>query len=203
MSTQQIIELEHFLPTQISVLAIYGRLFALAVNIAQTLSLDIEEILAGTGPDGNKIAGMMGSVSARTDDLSLLEPKTLTTSTTRYTDFDFGQKIERPTKQAVAPVLPVRPSEPTLPMPSKSRSPSPSASQSPTVRPVQDSPDPDFPVMLPPSPGPKASSLASPAPLEMRKKKKRPKTEAEAGAEGSKKTQKIKKKRNDIDDIFG
>lgn len=212
VSTQQIIDLEHFLPTHIPVLAIYSRSFTLAAHLLEYLSLDLGRILAeesGSTP-----------VEVLSD-----ESTTLTSSVDPIADsraygissvLDIGQKITRPVPSVPVLDLTVRTSTPTtVPTPAKhTPTPSPSRSQSlsPGLEDVvkQDSPDPDYPL----NPDPAVSTVSHQPRTEIKKKKpksigvdpfselSKQKTTRTAGKLDIKMIKK-KQKRNDIDDIFG
>jgi hypothetical protein len=174
VSIQQIIELEHFLPTVISVMAIYGRLFAIGSSIANVLGMEIEESLGVP----KRIIKQKRKREERDEIAEVMEEYVYTPAPGRKNPtFDLGQKIARPVRSpspepilsasGPAPVPVLTPSE-------ESGSPPPS------------SPD------IPPSP----VRIPTP-PIEKPKKKKR--TLAEAG-----KVKKGKgKKKDDMDDIFG
>jgi hypothetical protein len=211
VSTQQIIELEHFLPTHIPVLAIYGRLFALSAHLASYLSLDLERILGGeSGVEEPVVTSTLSTLAAFPVLADIpLGMELGESSVLGQSGPDYGQKIARPVSSLIT-FAPDRPSpSPSLssskPIPSSAR-PSPpvpvrtaSRSRSPSIAQEQDSPDPDFPeIALPQA---KPSPIPSDIPRELPKiikKKKRTPTET-ATNENIKK----KKKRNDIDDIFG
>ena len=210
VSTQQIIELGHFLPTHIPVLAIYGRLFALSAHLAQSLSLDLEGILGGGSGieeviQAKAAAAAEGAVLPMMDD-PLEVP--LGAESRRISTYDLGQRIARPVVTSIIASEPLTASiplassavnSPSPPVPT----PTPSRSPSPSLVPQQDSPDPDFPENL--IPDAQSQSPAEGTSQQARmprdrtpkviKKKKRPVQVSEVG--------KKKKKRNDIDDIFG
>lgn len=187
ISTQQIIELEHFLPTHISVLAVYGRLFALASHLGQHHSLELEELLGG---------------QAKKEDIKIIEAMAVSDSpvndsTLSASTLDLGQKIERKTASAASlsiPAIPVAVTPPVheLDLGTPARSPSPV--------PSQDSPDPDFPVISNTS-SEVPEPTAAPARLEKPKKKRVKALSDEVEKVPVKKAK--KKKRDDIDDIFG
>ena len=153
MSIQQIIELEHFLPTVISVMAIYGRLFAIGSSIANHLGMEIEESLGVP----KRIIKQKRKREERDELAEVMAEYVYTPAPGRKNStFDLGQKIARPVRspspEATLPVAPVRVLTPS----EGSGSPPPS------------SPD------IPPSP----IRIPTP-PIEKPKKKK--KTLAEAG----------------------
>lgn len=57
--TSQIIDLYHFLPLQTTVLSIYARLFTVTVSLANSLEMDVEQLLvvAGKATDGKRRMG--------------------------------------------------------------------------------------------------------------------------------------------------
>lgn len=223
ISTRQIIELGHFLPTHIPVLAIYGRLFAASAHLVQSLALDLEGILAGQSGVEEVVAAAVApstlAALASTSGLlpALFDPIESRSGPAGEAGLDIGQKISRPIPSFVSargqvpetpivsasdspmPLSPDRQSRSVLVAPA--RTPSRSPSSSPFVNQGQDSPDPDFPeITLPPtepslpsSNYPRESTLKE---AKVLKKKKR--VPVEIGESGKK-----KKKRNDIDDIFG
>lgn len=124
VSIQQIIELEHFLPTVVSVIAIYGRLFALGSSIANTLGMEVEESLGVPKKkvrEKRKRKELDEIVEVEEDYVYTPEPGR------RVSTFDLGQKIERPVRspsphpvpRALAPVqVPTSSEESESPPPS-------------------------------------------------------------------------------------
>jgi hypothetical protein len=154
VSIQQIIELEHFLPTVISVMAIYGRLFAIGSSIANVLGMEIEESLGVP----RRTIKQKRKREEQDEIAEVMEEYVYTPAPGRTNPtFDLGQKIARPIRSpSPEPVLPASAPVPVLTPSEESGSPPPS------------SPD------IPPSP----VRVPTP-PVEKPKKKK--KTLAESG----------------------
>lgn len=190
-------------------MAIYGRIFALSTHLAQSLSLDLERILAGQS-GVEELKPQTQSVLLP-DTIEILEiPLETNDGPSRAgarSGFDMGQKIARPvpsTPNIVPdPMTVSKPTPTTSPerqSPSEvARTPSPSPAASPSMLMEQDSPDPDYPDGTIPQAesSPPVSKLPRERTTKVLKKKRVP-VEART-SEISKK----KKKRNDIDDIFG
>ena len=173
VSIQQIIELEHFLPTQISVIAVYGRLFALGVSIANVLDMEMEETLGvpkRTVKTKRKREDRDQIVEVFDHYIETAPP----VAGRRVSTFDLGQKIARPVRSPSPIPSPPAPAPIRLPSKSESATPPPS---SPDILPS--------PVRLPTPP------------IEKPKKKKKMNPEI-----GLKKKVKGKKN-DDMDDIFG
>jgi hypothetical protein len=95
MSIQQIIELEHFLPTVISVMAIYGRLFAIGSSIANVLGMEIEESLGVP----KRIIKQKRKREEQDEIAEVMEEYVYTPAPGRKNPtFDLGQKIARPVR---------------------------------------------------------------------------------------------------------
>jgi hypothetical protein len=93
VSIQQIIELEHFLPTVISVMAIYGRLFAIGSSIANVLGMEIEESLGVP----QRIIKQKRKREERDEIAEVMEEYVYTPAPGRKNStFDLGQKILPP-----------------------------------------------------------------------------------------------------------
>jgi hypothetical protein len=153
VSIQQIIDLEHFLPTVISVMAIYGRLFAIGSSIANVLGMEIEESLGVP----KRIVKQKRKREERDEIAEVIQEYVYTPAAGRKNPtFDLGQKIARPVRSPSPEPAPPVVSVPVLTPSEESGSPPPS------------SPD------IPPSP----VRIPTP-PIEKPKKKK--KTLAEAG----------------------
>lgn len=148
VSIQQIIELEHFLPTQISVIAIYGRLFALSSSIADNLGMEMEEML------GVPLKKVKKRKSENEDEVvEVLDEYIYTPAPGRsVATIDMGQKISRPVREP-SPIP--EPIVSVLPRPA-------SDSESDSATPPPSSPD------LPPSP----VRIPTPPPEKPRKKKR-------------------------------
>ena len=230
VSTTQIIELGHFLPTHIPVLAIYGRLFALSAHLTQSLSLDLERILAGQSGVEEVVAvasapsTLIASTSGSAPESTILPIPDDVVETNfgqaGQAGLDIGQKISRPITSSAPVSTSVSVPDTPVPMsmsmsisperhsrsPSEqappARTPSRSPSVSPRVNQGEDSPDPDFPeINLPEATTPSSPSLKVPRGPKLEKPKvvkKKKRVPIDAGE-----TSKKKKKRNDIDDIFG
>ena len=153
MSIQQIIELEHFLPTVISVMAIYGRLFAIGSSIANSLGMNIDESLGVP----KRIIKQKRKREEQDEIAEVMEEYTYTPAPGRKTPtFDLGQKIARP----------VRSPSPELILPASAAMPVSTPSEE-SGSPPPSSPD------IPPSP----VRIPTP-PIEKTKKKKKVTPEA-------------------------
>jgi hypothetical protein len=106
VSIQQIIELEHFLPTVISVMAIYGRLFALGSSIANNLGMEMEESLGVP----KRTIKQKRKREEQDEIAEVMEEYTYTPAPGRKTPtFDLGQKIARPVRSPSPEPLPPAP----------------------------------------------------------------------------------------------
>jgi hypothetical protein len=213
VAIQQIIELEHFLPTQISVIAVYGRLFTLGISIANHLGLDVEQVLSGDvkiknkgkkrkRKDGGAGLRVLNAPSPSVYDDSNLDLGLQKVVSHRREDiFDMGQRIERP--------VTVLATQPEIPVPKHSQLSTRSPRQSPLDLDPQESissgspppSSPDIDIDIPPTP----VQLPSPEPI-LKAKLKKKKTLASTIDIDTKKTKtktKGKKKKDDMDDIFG
>lgn len=186
MSTQQIIELEHFLPMHVSVLAVYGRLFVLASHLGQFLSLDVEELLSGR-------AMPKAVAKAEQEAVSLFAEQSIGEMSASAGATDLGEKIHRPISRAIA-------TPPAPPAPPLKRKETPARSSSPAQ--CEDSPDPDFPDS-PLAP----STVHDPAPRRLKAsqsdKPKKKRAKAISNNDDSPAVKKKVKRRDAIDDIFG
>ena len=206
MAIQQIIELEHFLPTQISVVAIYGRLFAIGISIATHFGLDLEQVLSGDIKSKTKSKGKKRKRKDGADAPLIYEDSNLDLDidmdlgprmvSRRKDTFDMGQRIERP---VTVPVL-----QPELSVPIQSKSSIDPPQLSPADSPgsiSSGSPPPSSPD-IPPSPVRVPNPMLKTEPIDPKPKLKKKKTLAAAQNTTTKKT-KGKKKKDDMDDIFG
>jgi hypothetical protein len=185
--------LEHFLPTQISVIAIYGRLFTLATNIANHFSMDMEETLGvpkqnigikrkrERASDGQPAVPLAANMHMELDTPAGQDPEE---------SFDLGQRIERPSMFAPSEDQVSKASSPvSIEVRQKSLSP-------PSDRMSSASPQPS-------SPDPAPSPIRIPTPEPVPKKKKRTISASDSTSTKAKVKGKGKKKRDDMDDIFG
>lgn len=206
MAIQQIIELEHFLPTQISVVAVYGRLFAIGISIATHSGLDLEQVLSGnvkctSGSKGKKRkrkdgadAQLIYEDSNLDLDLGMdLGPKMVSR---RKDTFDMGQRIERPV------TVPFSQPESPVPNQSKSSIDPPQLSPADSPRSISSGSPPPSSPDIPPSPVRVPTPELKTEPIDPKPKLKKKKTLAVAQSSTTKKT-KGKKKKDDMDDIFG
>lgn len=202
MAIQQIIELEHFLPTQISVVAVYGRLFAIGISIATHFGLDLEQVLSGNIKSTTKSKGKKRKRKDG-DDTPLiyddsnfdvdLGPKMVSR---RKNTFDMGQRIERPV------TVPVSQRESPVQNQSKSSIDPPQLSPADSPRSISSGSPPPSSPDIPPSPIRVPTPELKTDPIDPKPKLKKKKSLAAAQNATTKKT-KGKKKKDDMDDIFG
>ena len=206
MAIQQIIELEHFLPTQISVVAVYGRLFAIGINIAIHFGLDLEEVLIGNIKSKTKSKGKKRKRKDGADTPLIYEDSNLDLDldmdlgqkmvSRRKDTFDMGQRIERPV------TVPVSQRESPVQNQSKSSIDPPQLSPADSPRSISSGSPPPSSPDIPPSPIRVPTPELKTDPIDPKPKLKKKKSLAAAQNATTKKT-KGKKKKDDMDDIFG
>lgn len=204
MAIQQIIELEHFLPTQISVVAVYGRLFAIGISIATHSGLDLEEVLSGNIKSKTKSKGKKRKRKDGADAQLICEDSNLDLDedlgpkmvSRRKDTFDMGQRIERPV------TVPVSQPESPVPNQSKSSIDPPQLSPADSPRSISSGSPPPSSPDIPPTPVRMPTPELKTEPIDPKPKLKKKKTLAAAQNTSTKKT-KGKKKKDDMDDIFG
>jgi hypothetical protein len=200
VSTQQIIQLEHFLPTQISIMAVYGRLFALGTSIATYHSLDLEQVLAGESrvEKAKQTKSTAGDLDIDMGEILREVKMDIDTDVERPSEiFDMGQRIERAVmlEREAEPVSAQAVFEPESPV---SKAASSASGSSP---PAASSPDEPIQEYIPPPSSKKKRieshfSLTDNVEPEIKKSSKK-RTASEP------KTKTKKKKRDDMDSIFG
>jgi len=199
VATQQIIQLEHFLPTQISVIAVYGRLFALGTSMAAFHGLDLEEVLEGKA----RVERRKRVKRGETVDLEDIMEMEVATGPISFSTFDMGQKIQRP----VIPEGQV--TEPTIVTTDAIESPSPlpSSKGESSSPPPPSSPDEVLPPP-PPTVKPKPKLKRSIDSAESKAARDsdtttEPKLKSKKRPTLDEKVKTKKKKRDDMDSIFG
>ncbi|KAE8540033.1 hypothetical protein D1P53_003971 [Cryptococcus gattii VGV] len=92
--TSQIIDLYHFLPLQTTVLSIYARLFTVTVSLANSLEMDVEQLLVAAGKATNGKRGMGPEENQKTNKVAT---GTLLTGAIKDMgmDVEMGEVIER------------------------------------------------------------------------------------------------------------
>jgi hypothetical protein len=199
VSTQQIIQLEHFLPTQISVIAVYGRLFALGTSMASYHGLDLEEALEGKASVERRKPVKRGE----TVDLEDIMEMEVDAGPISFSTFDMGQKIQRPIipeHQVTVPTIITTDSK-------KSPSPVPSSKGESSSPPPPSSPD----ELLPPPPPTAKPKLKLKRSIDSAESKAardsdtttEPKLKSKKRPTLDEKVKAKKKKRDDMDSIFG
>lgn len=179
-------------------------MFALCAHLAEYLSLDLERILGGMsgGKEARKPLVTTASAIALETALELGHGA----CEAGHSNLDIGQKIARPVASIVSDDMESVAQQSTPPPsdsksdPARAETPVPPHSSSPPGTPKQDSPDPDFPepTAFPTEPIPPSSTIPQDTAPKVTKKKKRAPVDNTPGLANKK-----KKKRNDIDDIFG
>nr|KIR87300.1 hypothetical protein I308_02244 [Cryptococcus tetragattii IND107] len=93
--TSQIIDLYHFLPLQTTVLSIYARLFTVTVSLANSLEMDVEQLLVVAGKATNGKRRMGPEENQKTDKVAT---GTLLAGAIKDNgvDVEMGEVIERP-----------------------------------------------------------------------------------------------------------